>query len=86
MEDGGDSDGSVGVKKVVLRAAGVQVLMVKEDQVGFKAKWRRRTRPRGQPLGQCVIKLGNRLRHLWVDPSQARARLHAHSGWWCGAW
>jgi hypothetical protein len=81
MEDGGDSDGSVEVKKVVLRAAGVQVLMVKEDQVGFGAKWRPRARPRGQPLGQCVSKLGNKLRHLCVDPSKARARLHAHFGW-----
>jgi hypothetical protein len=86
MEDGGDCHGSVGVKKVVLGVAGVQVFMVKEDQAGFGASGRPRARLRDQPLGQCVSKLGNRLRYLWVDSSRVRARLHAHFGWWCGAW
>lgn len=86
MEDGSDCNSSVGVKKVVPQAAGVQVFLVKEDQVGCGASWRPWARLRGQPLGQCVSEFGTRLRHPWVDPSQVRVYLDAHFGWWCGAW
>lgn len=77
MEDGCDGLGSVGVKILVLCAAGVYVFMVKEDQASF---WRPRARLREQ-LDQCVGRLANRVRYLWVRMSGARAHLHAQFGW-----